>query len=336
MNDDPLDLVSALAPTTTPDDRVLTRVRSTLMDTIDKSEPTTNGDTISLEGDRRNRPNRLKRRRVLPLAAIAVVLAAATGTAWAVTHRGSAAQTDNLSCPVPNDPNANAVVDVVTGDPIVDCANQWKSETDLPVPKMNAYDNGHGGVEVKLASDPVPPGATTLPRGVYQNADIRRLENRIADVGDGIDAGCYDTAAAKKMVEGYFDDLGMKGWQVRVDDTPPKSSRGNCALAMADPTTGTVTVRSGRSPHDTHSVFKPFADGVHARLGEQCLNTTDAQAAIQDLAKETTVQNGPTTVHLGEQGMIRFQLATDPTAKCTTATVTVGGAVSVTLNGPAR
>lgn len=337
MNDDPIDLVGAIAPDTTPDPAALARVRSTLMATIDRADASASGDTIPLIP---KRPRRRRRRRLLPIAAVAAVLAVSGGTAWAIAQRGSSDQTDNLSCPVPGEPDAESIVSVVTGDPIVDCAEEWRHLSDAPVPAMKAFDNGDGGVVVRLATDPAPDGATELPPGVYQNADIRRLENRIADVGTGIESGCYDTQTAKTMVEGYLQGLGMDDWSVRVVPTG-LDAKGDCAMATGlDPASKTIGVESGSPDLSLGGDMKAFALEVHGIVEDRCLSTADAEAAIRQVADRTTVQVGdpahPTTLHLGEPDMIRYQIADDANAECTTATVTVGGATVVDLIGPEK
>lgn len=325
MTDDPIELVGVLAPMTTPDDRVLERVRSTLMESI---EPTYSVDPPA------------RRRRFIPIAAIAAVLALSGGTAWAVANRGSSADTLNLSCPSPAgphsaqvDPDAHTIVHTVSGDPVADCAATWRKMTTAAPPAMTAYDNGHGGVVVLPAAATPPATYRRLAAGKYQQANAATLQRELDDVATGVQAQCYDYAEAKTRTEKILETLGMRDWTIEQGH-PGRVADGthNCAAAGVDPAGHRVMiVGAGGLGNDP---LKPFAEDVHDVVERSCISTDEAVTVINSLAAHTVVRNGDTTVELGAPHVVDITTLDDPNASCTSVTVTVGGNVAVTLVGP--
>lgn len=339
MNDDPIELVGALAPPTTPDDRVLTRVRSTLMDTIDEAAPSTNDDLIAIDG--RPGRRRRKRRRIAPIAAIAVVLAGATGTAWAVLGNRNSAETTTLSCPSPAGPHADEVdedaqtiIPAVSGDPVVDCTAHWRTMTSAEPPKMKAYDNGRGGVVVLAADAAAPKQYRALAPGEYQHADAATLQRNLDDVAVGLEARCYDLDGAKKLTDSMLDALGMKGWKVEQAH-PGRAADGkrNCASAGVDAATRTVMIL-GAGPGRIGTPYRSFAEQLHRTLDSSCLGIDQAEARVQTIASRTTVDVNGQRYKLIDPHGVSITKVPSPDTSCTSVTVTVGGGVSVTLEGP--
>lgn len=337
MNDDPLDLVASTAPAITPDTEVLAKVRSTLMQTIDAAETSAASELISIDGHKPRKGR--KRRRILPIAAIAVVLAGATGTAWAVFGGGNSGDTTNLSCPSPTgphssdvDPDGQAIVGVVTGDPVLDCADAWRKMTTAEPPKMTAYDNGAGAVVVLPTRATAPAEYRRLAPGEYQHADAASLQRNLDDVATGLEAQCDGFEAAAQRTRKILDRLGMRGWTVEQGH-PGRVADGtrNCAAAGVDAATHTVMI-VGAGQQGDHP-FRSFAQQVHDAVENSCLDVGEASKAVRDIAGETTVDNAGTLVDLGAPDVVGITPMHNPLASCTTVTVTVGGNVSVTLEG---
>lgn len=338
MNDDPLDLVGALAPPVTPDLEALARVRSSLMNTIDSIEAPPNPDLIALDGPRRRKQR--KRRRFVPIAAAAMVLAGATGTAWAVFGGGNSADTANLSCPSPAGPHssdvdhdAHVIVGVVTGDPVVDCTEEWRKMTTSAPPTMTAYDNGAGAVVVLPARAPAPAGYRELAPGVYQHAEVATLQRNLDDVATGLEAQCYAFAAAERQTGKVLDRLGMDGWAVEQGHPGrvPDGTR-DCAIAAVDAATRTVMI-VGAGPRSDHP-FRPFAEKVHEAVEHSCLGTEEASKVVRGIAGETTIDEAGTLVDLGAPNVVDVRTVQNAEAACASVTVAVGGNVAITLEGP--
>lgn len=330
MTDDPIELVAAFAPPTTPDVRVLARVRSTLMDTIEPAiEPTFSVD----------RPRR-RRRRFIPIAAVAAVLALSGGTAWAVANWGSSADTLNVSCPSPAgphsaqvDPDAHTIVPTVSGDPVADCTATWRKMTTAATPTLIAYDNGHGAVVVLPTSATPPAGYQELVRGDYQQASAATLQRELDDAATGIEAQCYDFAEAKARTGKILASLGMRDWTIEQGHPGRIADGGrNCAAAGVEPGTRTVMI-VGAGGFDDDPI-KGFATAVHHEVERSCIGTDAARSAIRQLAAHTTVRRGDTTVDLAAPHVLDITTVADPAASCASVTVTTGGNISVTLEGP--
>ncbi len=308
------------------------------MTTIETAEPLTNDDLIAIDG--RPARRRRKRRRIVPIAAIAVVLAAATGTAWAVLGNRNSAETTNLSCPSPADPHSgevdpdgHAIIGVASGNPVVDCTTAWRKLTTAPPPDMVAYDNGDGVVVVLAEGTPVPEMYRALDPGTYQHTEVAALQRRLEDVATGLEAACLDFSSARQMAEKTLDELGLENWTVE-QGRPGRIADGqrSCAAAGVDGSARTVTIL-GAGPQGDHP-FGPFAVAVHDAVEASCLDIGEATAAVHRIASATTIHNGSISVDLAAPGVVDVDVVEDAQASCTQVTVTVGGKVSVTLDGP--
>lgn len=345
MNDDPIDLVTAIAPDVTDAPEVLARVRSNLVTSIEPTpvESTAaaqpNGDRIPI--DRRPRRTRRVRRRLVPIAAIVAVLAGATGTAWAVFANHDSAETTTVSCPSPTGPHsgevdtgAETIIRAVSGDPVVDCTAHWRTMTSAAPPKMKAYDNGHGAVVV-LAEDATPPASyRTLAPGRYQDANAATLQRNLDDVAIGLEAHCYDFDGAKKLGDSMLDALGMKGWTVEqaAQSRVPDGER-DCASAGVDGDTRTIEIL-GAGADRIGTPYVAFAEKVHRTLDASCLGVDEAERRVQVIAQDTTVDVYGDRYKLVDPHGVLITKVANPDASCTAVTVTVGGTVSVTLEGP--
>ena len=130
---DPLDTVRNLSPQVGAQPELLERVRNDFMANI-------------IQSPEAAPPRRSRRRWAIPIAAAAVLTTAAT--AWAVMHDSS--NSTAFQCP------DNAIIDAVTGDPVLDCANEWRRDNETEPPPMVAYDNGRGVVVVLRKATPCP------------------------------------------------------------------------------------------------------------------------------------------------------------------------------------
>lgn len=317
---DPLDLVRDLAPAGEHRPELLERVRNDLMATIDDTTPRTDPRSAPTPASRR-----MRRRWLIP-AATAVVLTTAAGT-WALTQTSD--NSTVVECP------DNTIIDSVTGDPITDCANEWRRSNGTQPPVMVAYDNGNGGVSVLLATDPVPDGYTELDPGPYQNAGLIQLQDSLEDVEGGLPSGCYDEPAARDIVRDALDQLGFADWAVTVDETRRPDGDSLCAYFVIDPADRHVELIGVDTTTPQSNPYEPYAAALASKLEASCLNLDDAATLARSLAADAVIEVDGTRIDLTEQaGVLVVHEVEDAVAACTSSTVSVTGRVDVTLRGP--
>jgi len=142
---DPLDVVRDLAPQVGEQPGLVMRARTDLMESVTRRF-------------RREAVLRRARRAAVPAAAAALLIAAAV--AWVVVQAGDR---PTLRCP------NGAAIRYVTGDPVADCAAEWRRSTAQSPPPMTAYDDGRGGVHVLPEGEVAPPGYTALEPGPLES-----------------------------------------------------------------------------------------------------------------------------------------------------------------------
>lgn len=95
-------------------------------------------------------PLTLDSRRRRPLTAVLVALGVtASGIAAAAWVLTRAEETIRIACP------DDTFISAVSGDPVADCAREWRDRGAEP-PPMTAYEDDHGRVVVVRDGDPVP------------------------------------------------------------------------------------------------------------------------------------------------------------------------------------
>jgi hypothetical protein len=258
------------------------------------------------------------RRTALALA-LAVALLAFPAIGWAV-YRGSIADSTGVSCHITE--GSESIVSATTGDPLADCAEQWRFETASEPPPLVAYDNGHGGIEVFPEGVPVPADFTRLGEGVVQDPRAIELQSALDDYIDGLSGDCYSSDEAQAIVMRELGRLGLVDWEVTVDRAADGERR--CALAFAQPERRLVTVVDQGSHPDDGAPDMVFARELRAALQRDCLTLADAAA----LTREVAAAQG-----IGDDALIVHEVP-DDTASCTRADLTVGGIFDVTLRGP--
>ncbi|HEY2355467.1 MAG TPA: hypothetical protein VGH79_11285 [Gaiellaceae bacterium] len=260
-------------------------------------------------------PARTRRlRRPLVLAVAALVVLAATGAAWALT-RGSARETTAIDCKIGG---GTTVIDATSGDPAADCAAIWPA----PVPKLQAYSNGLGGVAVIPASEKPPAGWTPI---ASQDVALIELQETLDDNINGLDSSCFDSAAATTFAQQQLNRLGFSGWSTDV-----RSGDGACYSGFADPTSKTVTLMpSGNQAGPAN--WPPHQLAVSLRpLTSRCLTLSAMKSEVVErataLGMSRTVENDHNYA---------LSATTDNTMRCATVYETVGGTIDVVVRGPA-
>src|SRR5262245_22831912 len=320
MND-PVDVVRHVAPAVEPPSALLERVRSDLMTTITESDPIP-----------ARRPSRRRRRWAVPIAAAAVLATAAAG--WAAVRHDSSTNTA-IGCPHRDRGGNSTFIAAVTGDPVVDCGNAWRDMFGTEPPPMTAYDTGSGGVVVLLDGEPVPDGYTRLAPGPHVDTTLIQLQAALDDSGSGLTSNCFDEPGARNVVERELDRLGLDDWTVTVDESRPPTGAASCAYLVVDAEQQEVQlIGMGPAPSEA-GPYRIFAAELDQRLRDQCVGLDAAADITRGVAAATDVSSYTDYAFTEESGLLNIHTVEDPSATCTRADVDVGGAVEVTLRGPA-
>jgi len=319
MND-PIDLVRSNTPKGAPSDELLARVRSDLMSTITATE----NPPVAAPQDGR------KRRWLLPVAAAALFVTSAG--AWAATRADGPADL-HVGCPADRDGNIT-IIGAVRGDPVADCAAEWADTHEGPVPAMTAYVNGDGAISVQMAGESPPDGFVALTGAPGPATAVIRLRESLDDAAGPLVAGCLSETAARPAVQRELDRLALGGWTIAVDGEHPLTQERPCARAIVDPALQRVVLLGDAAPVVASDPYAQFARELDAELSSSCVDLADAQLVVERVAAETDVSSLTDVPFTVEAGLLHITAVDEPTAPCTTGSVSVGGRVEVILRGP--
>jgi hypothetical protein len=279
-----------------------------------------------VRGDRR-------RSRLPVVAAVAAVVLAGSAIAWAFAVF-SARDTVSVQCLIGD---RDVIIPATTGDPVKDCAGEWRRDTGDDPPPLVAYDNGLGGITVMPADRTPWPGFTPLPDGATQNVSLIAAQESLDDYIGGLYSGCFDNATAVRMTEQILERFDIVGWTVRPGpasvsspiSTPSVSPTAltECVHASyLDPTTRTVVL--GGSLGDPSSPDMPYELlAAKLRSVRGCMTLDAATRQVRSAAGELGLTEAAHDYQL--------TVVPDKDARCATITESVGGTISLILRGPA-
>lgn len=274
-------------------------------------------EAISSLSPARERPARRRHRRSIAIVIAVLVVAAATGAGWALTHR-SARETTAVDCMIGG---GTTVIDATSGDPAADCAAIWPA----PIPKLQAYDNGLGGVAVIPSSEKPPANWAPIQS---QDVALIELQESLDDHINGLDSRCFDESAATAFARERLDGLGFVGWTVQARSSSQTGPL--CYGGFADPQAKTITLLAGGDqagpanwpPRQLANILRP--------LTQQCLTLP---ALKREVEQRATALGMSQTVE--DSHNYKLSSAGDDTMRCATVYETVGGTTDVTIRGPA-
>jgi hypothetical protein len=270
---------------------------------------------------------------VIALAAVAAIGGSSAAAAWTLSsHFVPPKETTLFDCYV-----KDGFIDVagVTGNPVEDCANEWRLRTGSDPPKLVAYRTSNGRIRVMPATRKPPMNLhlTRLPAGVTENVALIKLQESLNDHVDGLSARCYDADAARTKARRIVDRLGLKGWTIAVgksftdvSDAVP-DGRTTCALGGFDPRTKTVAIHANRP--SSSKVPDQLAAKIRAD-SDACWNVSTAAKHVRADAAAIGLSNA--------NGANEYQIrkVIDPSFDCTVVNENVGGTIFITLRGPAQ
>jgi len=285
-----------------------------------------------MPGSRRTRSPRLRhpraagRRVRLPVLVGVTIVLAGSAIGWAIT---TTAARDTVSVQCLNAGGGDTIIPTVTGDPVADCAAQWRRDTGGEPPPLVAYDNGHGGITVAPADRPALPGASPLPDGTTQNAAIVQAQRSLDDLVGGLNSGCFDNPTAVEMTTGILARYGMQDWTVvpaPPDDLSGSSKERCVGTSILDPAERTVSLRAlgGAMPADTQ--YSKLAARLRS-LSTGCMSLDAMTQRVGSILDDLDISEAGNEVQLTE---IR-----EHGEPCATVTETVGGSIFLVVRGPA-
>lgn len=260
-------------------------------------------------------PKKTGRRATILTACSAAVLAVTGGLAYAVYSQAPAtALKINCAAGVSQqefeaDGGFTAVIDVVSGDPVADCARQYQ-QLGADVPPLRAYESGSPFVWVLPSSWQAPTDWRELSSDFRSDTARLTLKQRIDDPVDGPAAGCRTTEATEDLVRSYWTELGLSGWTLAP---APGAVAGDgvtqCAFALLDEAGGpTVLIQTGpplpEGTSDQERAYRSLIVGLRERVAGSCLAMPEAEREVEALLANSTVEatvsaapeaNGPCT-----------------------------------------
>jgi hypothetical protein len=276
------------------------------------------------------RPHATGRHLRLPvIVGVSLVLAGAA-IGWALTTT-SARDTVSVQCEIEG---SDTIIPSITGDPVADCAAQWRRDTDRNPPPLVAYDNGHGGITVAPAGQAPLPGARPLPGGATQNVSIVEVQQSLDDFVRGLNSGCFDNRTASEMTTRILARFGMEDWTVRSvpstdvssSSAAPAAPQGCVGAAILDPAIRTVVLRALGGTMRPGAPYERLAERLRS-VAEECMPLDATAKRVRSIADELGLS----------EAAHEYQLTEIPEndAPCTTVNETVGGTIFLILRGPA-
>ncbi len=266
---------------------------------------------------------RVRRRGVVLVATVGLLGLAAVG--WAVMSLFGS--TTMVACHTDGDPSSGIGIDLVTGDPVADCAVVWEQDTGEPPPELTAYENTTGGIAVLPTQAPVPTGWRPLAPGAAQDPRVIELRIALDDQIAGFPSVCMDAQTGRQLAEGELARLGLSGWSV-VTQGGEAEGADSCTYFRLDPAQPSVTLypRDGIvAPVDgPRPLYAVYAHELGTAVSDGCFTLDAAAELAEGIASEAGIQR---------DGLVINEIS-DVDADCTRVHVTVAGRIEVHLRGP--
>ncbi len=294
--------------------------RQALLERIVATSP---GGNVGVQRSlRARRGPQARRRRVVLVATVALTSLAAAGWA-AMSLFGSSTM---VACHTQGDPSSGIGIDLVTGDPVADCAVVWEQDTGEPPPELTAYENTTGGIAVLPTQAPVPSGWRPLAPGAAQDPRVIELRIALDDQIAGLPSVCMDAGAGRQLAERELARLGLSGWSVITQDGETQAND-RCTYFRLDPARPSITLypREGVvAPDDSPlPLYAVYARDLGRVVSDSCLTLDFASGLAREIAHATGVA----------EGLVVNEIV-DVDASCTRVHVTVAGRIEVHLRGP--
>jgi hypothetical protein len=261
------------------------------------------------------------RRRLILLLGVGLLaaVAAAGAGAWALGNRAS--DTSTLMCAL--EPDVGTGISSATGDPIADCAAEWRRLFRTAPPKLIAYDT-RGAVTVVPAGTPVPDDWKPLSPTFRQNADLIELDERLGDSVRGLDSRCHSLQQARTLAQTLLATLELEGWSV-VTDPRSRAGSDSCTGYSLDAANRHVVLIS-------HDALQPRPSNaphlvLARRLGELTAATCLTAEATAGIVRREAAKFG------WQESDSSLIVNSIPGNDCADVVVNVGGRVEVTIRG---
>lgn len=265
---------------------------------------------------RRDQP---KSRRWPRLAAAGVVVVALAGASYGVIAP-RLGETDGTNCYIDG---GILHISSLTGDPVTDCAQQWRRSGKNPPTDLVAFRDDGGAVGV-TARGQVPPDSDLIPAGTAQDGSLIELNSSLQDIVDGPEGRCTPGADAAAYARTELDRLGHRDWTVGRDDDA------TCAALVIGPDSQTVSVIPSSlhvgEPDGTARRQAELSTALRVSVSQGCLNAGEAQGAVKKILTDSDIPSSAYRI---------TTVAVDRT-QCTRIDVIAGGIYDVRLYTPSR
>ncbi|XVX19585.1 hypothetical protein ACQP1U_14930 [Actinomycetota bacterium] len=210
-----------------------------------------------------------------------------------------------------------------TGDPVLDCVNEWRRAGITPPQDLTAFREKSGATGVAARSQ-LPAGATPVDPKGSQDPTLIELDSALRDIVDGPEGTCTSGSAAAAYARRELDRLGQSQWTVTRDDNA------TCAYLTIGPDPDTVTVRgSNAREQDTSSDTRRtgrLAQTLRHQISQGCLST----AATKEAVHKAMADNG-----FAANAYRITTLQAHDDARCPRIDITAGGILAVRIYTPA-
>lgn len=263
------------------------------------------------------RPDRRPHRKWPRLAAATVVVAALAGASYGVIS-SRLGETEGTNCYLDG---GILHISSLTGDPVLDCTNEWRHFGMTPPTDLVAFRDDGGAVGVTSRGQ-VPPGADLIPVDALQDTSLIELSSSVQDIVDGPDGRCTSGADAAAYARKELDRLGHPDWTVGRDDDA------TCASLVIGPDSQTISVISSPlhtgEPDDTARRQAELSRKLRLEVSDGCLSAGRAEDDVEAILADSGIPSNAYRI---------TTVAADRT-QCSRIDVVAGGIYDVRLYTP--
>lgn len=195
-----------------------------------------------------------------------------------------------------------SVSNLVTGDPVADCAALMRAHDATTPPPLTAYSDGHVYLTVVPSSWAMPASFKPLPAGFHVDRARVAAQQALADPIDGPSAEsdqCLTETDAVNATRTVLSEVGLPSYTVDV----LKRERGangstTCAFAIFPPEEGSQVLIQGanKSTVTLTGPVQRFIGLLRRDVASGCLSAAAAEATVRDDAQAVPLAAGEFTI----------------------------------------
>lgn len=214
---------------------------------------------------------------------------------------------------------------LITTDPVADC-QQYQEISGKPA-IVDPVAFTYKGRLIVTPRSQRPGGGSRIAPPSEGAVATKRLEQSLGDYVDGGNSKCFDRDAGMAFVKEELKRLDLAGWKVVEQERPETEPAGPCGWFAVNSDQGNEVLFSANrakdpsiAPHQTGKDMREVAATLRRDIAHACVSLAEART----IAKEA----------LGKMHHWPVSATEEPTSKCTTVDLQVGGSMQVFLRGP--